>query len=146
MRWKGWDGNQIETRYSHWIWRQYASCHWDDIRLNRVLPFIDAKDDQDEKHLHPTQLDPWERCVHLWSNFGEVVFTPFMGVGTEVAAAIDNGRKGIGVELKPSYYRQAQRNLAHVMINGLDDTAENDMLDLRPEEDPAIEEVTEEVE
>ncbi|MBU0906549.1 MAG: site-specific DNA-methyltransferase, partial [Nanoarchaeota archaeon] len=77
---KGWTGNQIENRYSHWIWRQYASAFWDDIRLGRVLPYKEAKDEEDEKHVHPLQLDVIERCVILWSNPGEIVFTPFMGV------------------------------------------------------------------
>lgn len=111
LRFKGWKGNQIENRYSHWIWRQYASAFWDDVRIDRVLPFIDSKDPDDEKHVHPLQLDVIERAVTLWSNPGEVVLTPFMGVGSEVYGAVVNGRKGIGIELKPSYYRQAVLNL-----------------------------------
>lgn len=110
-KYRGWNGNQIENRYSHWIWRQYASCFWDDIRLNNVLPFKEAKDDEDEKHVHPLQLDVIERSCVLWSNPGEVVLTPFMGVGSEVYGSVLNGRYGIGVELKPSYYRQACKNL-----------------------------------
>lgn len=111
MPYKGWKGNQIQNRYSHWIWRQYASAFWDDIRLERVLPFKMARDEEDEKHVHPLQLDVIERCIVLWSNPLETVFTPFMGVGSEVYGALINGRRGIGVELKPSYYRQALRNL-----------------------------------
>jgi DNA modification methylase len=76
LRYKGWQGSQIENRYSHWIWRQYASAFWDDIRLDRVLPFRPARDEQDEKHVHPLQLDVIERCLHLWSNEGETVLTP----------------------------------------------------------------------
>jgi DNA modification methylase len=114
LPWKGWTGNQIENRYSHWIWRQYASAFWDDVRIDRVLPFRDARDDEDEKHVHPLQLDVIERALVLWSNPGETVLTPFMGVGSEVYAAVANGRRGIGVELKRSYYRQAVRNLAAV--------------------------------
>jgi DNA modification methylase len=112
LPYRGWTGNQIENRYSHWIWRQYASAFWDDIRIGRVLPFKAAKDEEDEKHVHPLQLDVIERAVVLWSNPGEVVLTPFMGVGSEVYGAVINGRKGIGIELKPSYYRQAVRNMA----------------------------------
>jgi len=112
---RGWKGNQIENRFSHWIWRQYASAFWDDIRIGRVLPFKQAKDDEDEKHVHPLQLDVIERAVVLWSNPDEIVFTPFMGVGSEVYGALINGRRGIGVELKPSYYRQAQRNLQYAI-------------------------------
>jgi DNA modification methylase len=111
-RYRGWTGSQIENRYSHWIWRQYASAFWDDVRLDRVLPFRNARDDQDEKHIHPLQLDVIDRAITLWSNPGEVVFTPFAGVGSEVYGAVKNGRRGIGVELKPSYYSQAIRNLA----------------------------------
>jgi DNA modification methylase len=111
LKYRGWKGNQIENRYSHWIWRQYASAFWDDIRIGRVLPFKQARDGEDEKHVHPLQLDVIERCLVLWSNPGENVFTPFMGVGSEVAAAIANGRRGIGVELKPSYYKQSVKNV-----------------------------------
>jgi DNA modification methylase len=111
---RGMEGNQRENRYSHWIWRQYASAFWDDIRLDRVLPYREARDQQDEKHIHPLQLDVINRCVTLWSNPGEKVFTPFMGVGSEVYEAVTLGRLGIGVELKPSYFRQAQKNLLHI--------------------------------
>jgi len=111
LHFKGYDGNQIKNSYSHWIWRQYASAFWDDIRINRVMPYKEAKDEEDEKHVHPLQLDVIERCIHLWTNPGEVVFTPFMGVGSEVYGALVNGRKGFGVELKPTYYRQAVKNI-----------------------------------
>jgi DNA modification methylase len=111
LKYRGWKGNQIENRFSHWIWRQYASAFWDDIRMNRVLPFKDSRDPDDEKHVHPLQLDVIDRCLVLWSNPGENVFTPFMGVGSEVYAAVCQGRRGIGVELKASYYRQAVLNV-----------------------------------
>ncbi len=113
-RFKGWKGNQIENQYSHWIWRQYASAFWDDVRLERVLPFKQSRDEEDEKHVHPLQLDAIERVVTLWSNPGETVITPFMGVGSEVYGAVSLGRKGIGIELKPSYYRQAVKNMETV--------------------------------
>lgn len=112
-RFRGWQGNQIENRYSHFVWRNYASCFWDDIRLGRVLPYEESKDEGDERHQHPLQLDVIERAVEMWSNRGDVVLTPFMGVGSEVFGAVINGRRGIGVELKPSYYRQAVKNLAN---------------------------------
>jgi DNA modification methylase len=115
FRYKGWKGNQIENRYSHWIWRQYASAFWDDVRLDRVLPFREARDEEDEKHVHPLQLDVIDRCLVLWSNEGETVLTPFMGVGSEVYSAVRAGRRAIGVELKPSYYRQARRNVAEAL-------------------------------
>jgi DNA modification methylase len=111
LSFRGWKGNQIENRYSHWIWRQYASAFWDDIRLGRVLPFKAARDSDDEKHVHPLQLDVIDRVIVLWSNLGETVLTPFMGVGSEVYGALCAGRRGIGIELKPSYYRQAEKNV-----------------------------------
>ena len=114
LRYKDWTGAQIENRYSHWIWRQYASAFWDDVRLDRVLPFRESRDEEDEKHVHPLQLDVIERAVVLWSNPGERVLTPFMGVGSEVYVPVQLNRFGIGVELKPSYYRQAVKNLAAV--------------------------------
>ena len=83
---RGWTGSHLENKYSHWVWRQYASAFWDDVRVERVLPFQPAKDDIDEKHVHPLQLDVIERIVTLWSNPGDVVFTPpFLGVGSEVS-------------------------------------------------------------
>ena len=108
---RGWTGKQTENRYSHWVWRQYASAFWDDVRLDRVLPFREARDDEDERHVHPLQLDVIDRALVLWSNPGERVLTPFMGVGSEVYAAVRQGRFGIGAELKSSYYRQAVKNL-----------------------------------
>jgi DNA modification methylase len=111
MSYRGWTGNQRENRYSHWIWRQYASAFWDDVRLDRVLPYREARDDEDERHVHPLQLDVIDRCLVLWSNPGETVLTPFMGVGSEVYGAVRQGRRGIGVELKPSYFRQAVKNV-----------------------------------
>ena len=111
LKYRGWTGNQIENRFSHWIWRQYASAFWDDIRIGRVLPFKESRDEEDERHVHALQLDVIDRAIVLWSNPGEVVLTPFMGVGSEVYGAITSGRKGIGIELKPSYYRQSIKNV-----------------------------------
>lgn len=118
---RGWTGKQTENRYSHWIWRQYASAFWDDIRINRVLPFVEARDEEDEKHVHPLQLDVIDRCLVLWSNRGDRVFTPFMGVGSEVYGAVKAGRKGIGVELKPSYYHQAVKNVESAASTAMPD-------------------------
>jgi DNA modification methylase len=123
LSYRGWEGKQTENRYSHWIWRQYASAFWDDVRLDRVLPFREARDEEDERHVHPLQLDVIDRALVLWSNPGERVLTPFMGVGSEVYGAVRAGRLGIGVELKPSYYRQAIKNLEAAQIE-----AEQDML------------------
>jgi DNA modification methylase len=116
LKYRGWKGKQTENRYSHWIWRQYASAFWDDVRLNRVLPYQKARDQEDEKHVHPLQLDVIHRAIILWSNLGEKIFTPFMGVGSEVYEAVVTGRKGVGVELKPSYYRQSVKNVKQALI------------------------------
>jgi len=111
MSYRGMSGDQKKNQFSQWIWRQYASSVWDDIRIDNVLPFRSAKDGEDEKHVHPLQLDVIDRAVVMWSNPGEIVLTPFMGVGSEVYGAVRAGRRGIGIELKPSYYRQAIKNM-----------------------------------
>lgn len=108
---RGFQGDQKQNRFSHWIWRRYASSIWDDIRLGHVLPYEASKDKDDEKHVHPLQLDVIDRVVQMRSNAGEVVFTPFMGVGSEVYSAVTHGRLGVGAELKSSYFNQAVRNL-----------------------------------
>jgi len=118
MKWRGHRGNQINNGYSQWIWRQYASSNWHDIRIDRTLgkgaSIYSAnraeKDEPDEKHMHPLQLDVIERALVLWSNPGETVLTPFMGIGSEVVGSIANDRRAIGIELKPAYYRQAVEN------------------------------------
>jgi len=120
LKWKGHKGDQRNNAYSQWIWRQYASAFWDDVRIDRTLGTGASlytnnradKDEPDEKHMHPLQLDVIERCVVMWSNPGETVLTPFLGVGSEAYGALVNGRKAIGVELKPAYYRQAVINVA----------------------------------
>ena len=124
-RYRGYQGKQTENRYSQWVWRHYASCFWDDIRIDNVLPYEEAKDKNDERHQHPLQLDVIYRSVEMWSNPGETVLTPFMGVGSEVYGAVKLGRRGVGCELKPSYYRQAVRNLA-----SLQNEKQEDQLDL----------------
>lgn len=99
------------TKLNHYIWQRYASSVWDDIRIDNVLPFRDSKEEDDEKHVHPLQLDVIDRLVELYSNPGEVVLTPFMGVGSEVYSPVSMGRKAIGIELKDSYFKQAILNL-----------------------------------
>lgn len=126
-RFRKWDGDQKANRYSHFIWRRYASSVWDDVRIDRVLPFRDAKDEDDEKHVHPLQLDVIERYLDLRTMPGERVLTPFMGVGSEVYAAVRLGRFGIGAELKPTYFAQAVRNLQSI---GLDDLADPTLMDV----------------
>jgi DNA modification methylase len=117
-------GDQKLNQYSQWIWRQYASSVWMDIRVDNVLKHRTAKELEDEKHVHPLQLDVIDRACVLWSNPGETVLTPFMGVGSEVYGAVRNGRKAIGVELKDSYYRQAVVNLANIETSTEDDSGE----------------------
>jgi DNA modification methylase len=113
---KNWTGKQTENRYSHWIWRQYASSFWDDIRIERVLPYEESREKDDERHVHPLQLDVIERACVLWSNLDEVVLSPFCGVGSEIYGAVLNGRKAIGIELKTAYYRQAVKNCEQAII------------------------------
>lgn len=123
---RGFDGDQKTNKFSHWIWRRYASSIWDDIRIERVLPYEESRDPDDEKHVHPLQLDVIDRVVQMRSNPGEVVFTPFMGVGSEVYSAVSLGRKGIGAELKPSYFRQAVKNMEEAAMP----PGEHDQLDM----------------
>lgn len=99
------------NKLSHYIWQRYASSVWDDIRIDNVLPFRDSKEEDDEKHVHPLQLDVIDRIVEMYSNPNEVVLTPFAGVGSEVYSPVSLGRKAIGIELKDSYYKQAIQNL-----------------------------------
>jgi DNA modification methylase len=110
-KWKNFTGDPRENKLSHITWQRYASSVWDDVRIDNVLPFKDSKEDDDEKHVHPLQLDVIDRIVELYSNPGETVFTPFMGVGSEVFSPVSLGRKGIGIELKDSYFKQAILNM-----------------------------------
>ena len=118
------------NKLSHYIWQRYASSVWDDIRIDNVLPFRDSKEEDDEKHVHPLQLDVIDRLVDLYSNKGEVVLTPFMGVGSEVYSPVSQGRKAIGIELKDSYYKQAKINLsmAKDRFKGEDDPVSQEVL------------------
>jgi DNA modification methylase len=105
-----------ENKRSHWIWQQYASPVWFDVRQGRVLPYREAKERDDLRHICPLQLDTIERCLTLWSNPGDVVLSPFAGCGSEVYTAVKMSRKGLGVELKGSYFRQMKRNLASLVM------------------------------
>ena len=110
-KWIGFTGDPRENKLSHLTWQRYASSVWDDVRIDNVLPFKDSKEEDDEKHVHPLQLDVIDRIVYLYSNPGEVVCTPFMGVGSEVYSPVSMNRKGLGIELKDSYYKQAIFNI-----------------------------------
>ena len=99
------------NKCSHIVWQRYASSVWDDIRIDNVLPFRDGKDEDDEKHVHPLQLDVIDRVVELWSNPGEIVLTPFAGVGSEGYSPVSLKRKSIMIELKESYFKQLGLNM-----------------------------------
>jgi len=105
--------------YSQWVsimtWQRYASPVWSDIRQTRTLQYRSAREEKDELHISPLQLDVIERCVDMWSNPGETVLTPFLGIGSEVWCAVNQGRRGVGFELKASYFRQAVINIEKLM-------------------------------
>lgn len=93
------------------IWQRYASPVWMDINPSRTLQKDSARDEKDERHICPLQLDVIERCVQLWSNPGDTVLSPFMGIGSEGYVSLQLDRRFVGVELKDSYFRQATANL-----------------------------------
>jgi hypothetical protein len=103
--------------YSIEVWQRYASPVWTDINQTRTLQYRGGRDEKDEQHISPLQLDVIERCIDLWSNPGDTVLTPFLGIGSEVFCAVKMGRKGLGIELKPSYFRQASRNLENAQTD-----------------------------
>ena len=97
------------------LWQKYASPVWHDIEYGRTLNGREGREDKDEKHIAPLQLETIERAIHLWSNEGDTVLTPFMGIGSEVFQALKMNRKGIGFELKKSYFDLATKNCESVM-------------------------------
>lgn len=120
-KYKGW-ADPKTNKLSHIIWQRYASSVWDDIRIDKVLGYKESKEEDDEKHVHPLQLDVIDRIVELYSNPGETALTPYLGVGSEVYSPVSMGRKAIGIELKTSYYKQAIRNMATVKNRFVDNT------------------------
>jgi len=112
-KYKNWTEHKT-NKMAHIIWQRYASSVWDDIRNRNILEFKPSREGDDEKHVHPLQLDVIDRIVELYSNPNEVVLTPFMGVGSEVYSPVSMGRKAIGIELKESYYKQAIKNLKDI--------------------------------
>lgn len=106
------DGSPMETSID--VWQRYASPVWFDIRQTNTLNVRVARSEKDERHLCPLQLDVIERAVHLWTLPGEIVFTPFCGIGSEIYGAVKQGRKGVGIELKPEYCSQAVKNMAEL--------------------------------
>jgi DNA modification methylase len=109
---RNYTGSPATNKLSHWIFRQYMSPVWMDIRTGELVGYDDSecKENPEEKHVCPLQLDIIERCLQLWSNKNDIILTPFMGVGSEIFSALKNDRRAIGIELKPTYYRQALRN------------------------------------
>lgn len=102
------------------VWQRYASPVWMDINPTRTLQYRGGRDEKDEVHISPLQLDVIERCIDLWSAPGDVVLTPFLGIGSEVFSAVEMGRRGIGFELKPSYFVQAVKNIAKAGLGPAD--------------------------
>jgi DNA modification methylase len=102
------------------MWQKYASPIWDDINQSRTLNKMPARGENDEKHMCPLQLDVIERCIHLWTNKGDVVFSPFTGIGSEGYTAVKMDRKFIGTELKPEYYELACQNINDAMRENMD--------------------------
>jgi hypothetical protein len=103
--------------YSHHVWRRYASPVWMDINQSNTLQRESARDEQDEKHICPLQLDVIARALELWSNPGDNVLSPFAGIGSEGYQAIKMGRRFVGIELKQSYYEQAVKNLERAALD-----------------------------
>jgi hypothetical protein len=96
------------------VWQRYAESCWMDINQNDVLSFRCAREEADDRHISPLQLTPIRRCIDLWSNPGETVYSPFAGIGSELYCAVEMGRRAIGAELKESYFRQAVANLRSI--------------------------------
>jgi len=100
------------------VWQKYASPIWTDINPSDTLQRTSAKEEKDEKHICPLQLTVIRRAILLWSNEGDTVFTPFMGIGSEAYEALKNNRRAVGIELKTSYYEQAVKNCQSAVSNG----------------------------
>lgn len=101
---------ELDPTYSHHVWRRYASPVWMDINQSNTLNRTDAREEQDEKHICPLQLDVIERALTLWTNPGDIAFTPFLGIGSEAYQAVKMKRFAIGVELKHIWFQQAVQN------------------------------------
>lgn len=98
------------------VWQKYASPVWDDIRETDTLNFREGRDNDDERHICPLQLDVIERCLQLWSLPDDIVWSPFMGIGSEGYMSLKLGRRFVGAELKSSYYKLACRNMEQAKI------------------------------
>lgn len=105
------DSRTLEQHKSILIWQRYAEPIWTDIHQGDTLSFRLAREEHDERHISPLQLTPVRRCIDLWTNEGDIVLSPFAGIGTAGYVAVEMSRRFVGAELKPSYYRQAASNL-----------------------------------
>lgn len=128
------DTFEVTGRMSIDIWQRYASPVWMDIRAGRTLQKTSARDEKDERHICPLQLDVIERCLQLWTNPDDLVYSPFMGIASEGHCALKMGRRFCGVELKESYYRQAIKNLKIVE----DESMQGDLFDNADEETVSV--------
>lgn len=124
------DGGDLSQVMPLETWQKYASPVWFDIKRTDVLNNRVARDDKDEKHLCPLQLPVIERAIQLWTNPGDIVLTPFMGIGSEAYMAVKMGRRAVGVELKESYFNQAVTNVKSVA-----EKDQSDIFDLIAEAD-----------
>lgn len=106
-----------ELMYSHQVWRRYANPVWADIRQTHTLNYKAARDNKDERHICPLQLDTVARCIELWSNPNDIVLDPFAGIGTVPVMALRMGRRALGFELKESYYNQSIINIQEELKN-----------------------------
>ena len=118
--WAGDNTFKSDGRLSIDLWQRYASPVWMDINPSRTLQKGSAREEKDERHICPLQLDVIERAMLLWSAEGDTVLSPFMGIGSEGHVAIQLNRNFIGIELKPSYFNQAVRNLESAVLNGVE--------------------------
>jgi DNA modification methylase len=105
------EGSEAYRLWSILVWQKYASPVWMDINQMNVLNYKAGRNTDDERHICPLQLDVIARCIHLWSNYGDTIFSPFTGIGSECHEAIRMGRKFVGFELKPEYLTVAARNI-----------------------------------
>jgi len=110
--------NAATNKYGHEVWQKYASPVWMDINQSNVLRYAGAREEKDERHICPLQLDVIARCIELWSNPGDIVLSPFTGIGSEGHEAVRMGRRFMGAELKESYFNQAVINLRNIQSLG----------------------------
>lgn len=117
--------NAGTNKYSHEVWQKYASPVWFDINPSDTLQKASARDDDDSRHICPLQLTVIRRAIELWTNPGDIVLSPYAGIGSEGYVALQEGRRFVGAELKDTYYRQAVANLENAMRESKKETLFN---------------------